>query len=167
MKFKFLSILMACCVALSLNASMNNVTSGDEGNKNTKAENSWFSVKNGITGKTGSKNCFIPELFAPISFEVVGDGDIVDVTATVKIKHSNETEYAPMSFPAELWISGRDDDNRDADVKLKIDNDSQKKLEEWLPAAPGEEVELIFKAKLPKDSLKKLNDRETTNTLVL
>ena len=149
---------------------MNNATynkGGNDGNKSAKGENAWFSVKNGITGKTGSKNCFIPELFAPISFEVEGDGDIVDVTATVKVKHSKETEYAEMTFPAVLWISGRDDDNRDAEIKLKIEDDSQKKLQEWLPAAPGEEVEIIFKAKLPKATLIKLNNRDTTNTLVL
>ena len=125
-----------------------------------------FSVQNGITGTTGSKNCFIPELGAPISFEVAGEGDNLDVTATVKVKHGDKTEFEEMTEPAKLWISGRDEDNKDVKLTLTADEDSQAKLVEWLKAAPGEEVELVFKAQLPKADMDKLNAKECTNTLV-
>ena len=82
-----------------------------EGTKDA-AEGFTFSVQNNITGTTGP-NCFLPELGAPISFEVTGDGDILDVAATVKIKHSDKTEVKDARETSELWISGRDEDNKD------------------------------------------------------
>jgi len=51
-------------------------------------------------------------------------------------------------------------------LTLTADEDSQKKLVEWLKAPAGEEVEVVFKAKLPKADMDKLNAKECTNTLV-
>ena len=88
-------------------------------------------------------------------------------TAKVTIKHKDKTEVEEMTEPAELWISGRDDDNGDVKLVLKIEEDSQAKLVEWLNKPAGEEVELVFKARLPKADMDKLNAKECTNTLVL
>ena len=135
-----------------------------EGTKDA-AEGFTFSVQNNITGTTGP-NCFLPELGAPISFEVTGDGDILDVAATVKIKHSDKTEVKDARETSELWISGRDEDNKDTKITLTADEENQKKLVEWFPKAAGEEVDITFKGKVPKADLEKLNAKECTNTLV-
>lgn len=148
-------LLMIAVVAMMV--SCNNSGSGDF----------TFSVQNGISGTTGTKNCHIPELGAPITFEVAGEGDILDVTAKITLKHSDKTEIEDMTKPAELWISGRDDDNKDVKLTLIADEDSQAKLAEWLKAATGENVEVVFKAKLPKADMEKLNAKECTNTLVI
>ena len=161
-KFLFMIAAVAMMVSCTGNANQGSgsVASGNDEQGYT------FSVQNGISGTTGSKNCFIPELGAPITFEVAGEGDILDVTATVKVKHTDKTEVEEMTEPAKLWISGRDEDNKDVKLTLTADEDSQAKLVEWLKAAAGEEVEVVFKAKLPKADMDKLNAKECTNTLV-
>ncbi|MBQ6647684.1 MAG: hypothetical protein IJM66_02410 [Muribaculaceae bacterium] len=162
---KFLLMIAAVAMMVSCTGNANqgsgsaSAAGGDEGYQ--------FSVQNGISGTTGTKNCFLPELGAPISFEVAGEGDILDVTAKVTIKHKDKTEVEEMTEPAELWISGRDDDNGDVKLVLKIEEESQTKLVEWLNKPAGEEVELVFKARLPKADMDKLNAKECTNTLVL
>ena len=192
MKFNYLSFLLACCVALSFSSCTINVKHSDDSDKSSKssktekAENDLvshatvstqedtnsdipltsFSLQNGVTGTTGSKNCFIPELGAPISFEVTGDGDIIDVIATVTIQHSDKKEIEPLTGPAQLWVSGRDDDNKDVKIILKTDEENQEKLSKWLRAATGTKADIVFKAKLPKKDLIKLNAKQTTNTLV-
>ena len=145
------------------------------GNKAAKAENASddgykFSVSNNITGTTGTKNCHVPDLGAPIKFEVSGEGDVLDITATVTIKHGDETEEDLADEPrqtTELWISGRQEDNRDTKLTLTADEESQKKLIEWLKKPEGTEENIIFKGKAPKADLDKLNGKECTNTLVL
>ena len=161
---KFLLMIAAIAMLVSCNNSGNQgsgAANGDNG------ESYSFSVQNGISGTTGTKNCHIPELGAPITFEVAGEGDILDVTAKITLKHSDKTEIEDMTKPAELWISGRDDDNKDVKLTLIADEDSQAKLAEWLKAATGENVEVVFKAKLPKADMEKLNAKECTNTLVI
>lgn len=127
-----------------------------------------FSVQNNITGTTGTANCHIPELGAPMSFVVSGEGDILDVTATVKVTHKGETELADEPRPTtELWISGRQDDNKDTNITLTADEEMQKKIIEWLSQPTGTELDIIFKGRVPKADLDKLNAKECTNTLVL
>lgn len=162
---KFLLMFAAVAMLVSCNGNSNqgsgsNATSGEAEPAAT------FSVQNGINGTTGSKNCFIPELGAPIKFEVAGEGDILDVTAKVTLKHSEKTEIEDMKEPAKLWISGKDEDNKDVKLTLIADEESQGKIAEWLKAAAGEEVEVVFKAQLPKADMDKLNAKECTNTLV-
>lgn len=129
------------------------------------AEGYTFSVQNNITGTTGP-NCFLPELGAPITFEVTGEGDILDVAATVKIKHSDKTEVKEARPTSELWIKGRQDDNKDIKITLTADEENQKSLEEWFGKAAGEELDVTFKGRVPKADLDKLNAKECTNTLV-
>ncbi len=159
-------LLMIASVAMMVSCTGNANQSGSAQASGDNAEKASFSVQNGISGTTGSKNCFLAELGAPITFEVAGEGDILDVTATVKVKHTDKTEVEEMTEPAKLWISGRDEDNKDVKLTLTADEDSQKKLVEWLKAPAGEEVEVVFKAKLPKADMDKLNAKECTNTLV-
>lgn len=161
---KFLLMIAAIAMLVSCNNSGNQGSGAANGNND---ESYSFSVQNGISGTTGTKNCHIPELGAPITFEVAGEGDILDVTAKITLKHSDKTEIEDMTKPAELWISGRDDDNKDVKLTLIADEDSQAKLAEWLKAATGENVEVVFKAKLPKADMEKLNAKECTNTLVI
>ena len=161
---KFLLMIAAIAIMVSCNNSGNQGSGAANGNND---ESYSFSVQNGISGTTGTKNCHIPELGAPITFEVTGEGDILDVTAKITLKHSDKTEIEDMTKPAELWISGRDDDNKDVKLTLIADEDSQAKLAEWLKAATGENVEVVFKAKLPKADMEKLNAKECTNTLVI
>ena len=161
---KFLLMIAAIAIMVSCNNSGNQGSGAANGNND---ESYSFSVQNGISGTTGTKNCHIPELGAPITFEVAGEGDILDVTAKITLKHSDKTEIEDMTKPAELWISGRDDDNKDVKLTLIADEDSQAKLAEWLKAATGENVEVVFKAKLPKADMEKLNAKECTNTLVI
>ena len=161
-KFLFMIAAVAMMVSCTGNA---NQGSGSAASGNDE-QGYTFSVQNGISGTTGSKNCFIPELGAPITFEVAGEGDILDVTATVKLKHKDKTEIEDLTEPVKLWISGRDEDNGDVKLTLTADEDSQAKIAEWLKAAPGEEVEVVFKANLPKADMDKLNAKECTNTLV-
>ena len=151
-------LLMIATVAMMVSCT-GNANQGSGSAASGEAEPAaTFSVQNGISGTTGSKNCFIPELGAPISFEVQGEGDILDVKATVKLKHSEKTEFEEMKEPAKLWISGRDEDDND--------EDSMAKIAEWLKAPAGEEIEVVFKAQLPKADMDKLNAKECTNTLV-
>lgn len=126
-----------------------------------------FSVANHITGTTGSTNCFLADLGSDIAFEVSGEGDSLDVAATVKIKHTDKTEVKKDADPAELWISGRQDDNGDTKVKFFADEENQKKLVEWFDKPAGTEVEVTFKGKAAKKDLDQLNGKECTNTLVL
>lgn len=162
---KFLLMIASVAMMVSCTGNANQGSGSAAGEE--KAEATSFSVQNGISGTTGSKNCFIPELGAPISFEVTGEGDVLDVKATVKLKHGEKTEFEEMTEPAKLWISGRDDDNKDIKLTLIADEESQSKLAEWLKAPAGEEVEVVFKAQLPKADMDKLNAKECTNTLVL
>ena len=128
-----------------------------------------FKVENGISGTTGSKNCFLVELGAPIEFEAVENGENVDLTAKVKVKHSDKTEVDPNPRDgAELWISGRDEDNKDVErVVLKAEEESFKALQEFFGKPAGEELEITFKGTAPKADLEKLNDKKCTNTLVI
>ena len=159
-------LLMIATVAMMVSCT-GNANQGSGSAASGEAEPAaTFSVQNGISGTTGSKNCFIPELGAPISFEVQGEGDILDVKATVKLKHSEKTECEEMKEPAKLWISGRDEDNKDVKLTLLADEDSMAKIAEWLKAPAGEEIEVVFKAQLPKADMDKLNAKECTNTLV-
>jgi hypothetical protein len=162
---KFLLLFATVAMMVSCNGNANQGSGSAASGEAEQAPS--FSVQNGISGTTGTKNCFIPELGAPITFEVAGEGDILDVTATVKLKHKDKTEIEEMTKPAELWISGRDEDNKDVKLTLIADEESQAKVVEWLKAATGEEVEVVFKAKLPKADMDKLNAKECTNTLVL
>ena len=162
---KFLLMIAAVAMMVSCTGNANHDGSGSAASGNDE-QGYTFSVQNGISGTTGSKNCFIPELGAPITFEVAGEGDILDVTATVKLKHKDKTEIEDLTEPVKLWISGRDEDNGDVKLTLTADEDSQAKIAEWLKAAPGEEVEVVFKANLPKADMDKLNAKECTNTLV-
>ena len=127
-----------------------------------------FSVQNNITGTTGSANCHIPELGAPMSFKVTGSGDILDITATVKVKHGKESELADHPLATtELWISGRQDDNNDTKIILTADDKMQKEIIEWLSKPAGTALDIIFKGRVPKADLDKLNAKECTNTLVI
>jgi hypothetical protein len=157
-------LFLMAAVAMMVSCGNKQQTEG-EGEK-AATEGFTFSVKNNITGTTGP-NCFLPELGAPISFEVTGEGDMLDVAATVKIKHGDKTEVKEARETSELWISGRDEDNKDTKITLTADEDSQKKLIEWLTKPEGTEETIIFKAKVPKADLDKLNAKACTNTLVL
>ena len=160
MKKTIFSFAIAAITALMISCG------GTQGTSTPK-QSYIFSVQNNITGTTGTANCHIPELGAPMSFVVSGEGDILDVTATVKVTHKGETELADSPRPTtELWISGRQDDNKDTKITLTADEENQKKLVEWFPKAAGEEVDITFKAKVPKADLEKLNAKECTNTLV-
>lgn len=156
-------LLMIAAVAMMVSCG-----GGENAASGSKAEDGdlSFSVQNGISGTTGSKNCFLPELGAPIMFEVADNGANADLTAKVTIKHSDKTEFEEMKEPAKLWISGREDANKDVKLSLTADEDSQKKLAEWLKAAPGTELEVVFKGTVPKADMEKLNAKECTNTLV-
>lgn len=145
----------------------------NEGNKSGSASGEAkggafeFAVANGITGTTGTKNCFLPETGAPIKFEVAGEGEDVDLTAKLTAYHTDKTEVDTPRQTTELWISGRDNDNKDVKVTLTADEESQKNLEEWFKKGKGEKVDLVFKVKAKKADLEKLNGKNTTNTLVL
>lgn len=161
-------LLMIASVAMMVSCTGNaNQGSGSAADGDDAAKGYEFSVQNGISGTTGTKNCFLPELGAPIKFEVEGEGDILDVKATVTLKRKDKTEVEEMTEPAKLWISGRDDDNSDVKLTLIADDDSQAKLVEWLNKPAGEEVEVVFKGKLPKADMDKLNAKECTNTIVM
>ena len=122
MKKTILSFAIAAMVALMVSCGK---TGGNEGYT--------FSVQNNITGTTGTANCHIPDLGAPMSFEVAGEGDILDVTATVKVKHRDKSELADEPrATTELWINGRQDDNKDTKITLTADEEMQKKIVEWL-----------------------------------
>lgn len=159
-------LLMIAAVAMMVSCTGKSEQASGSAAGGDKAAKFEFSVQNGISGTTGSKNCFLAELGAPIKFDVAGEGDIIDVTATVKVKHTEKTEVEESS-KAELWISGRDDDNKDVKLILQLDDACKDKLTEWYKKPAGEEIELIFKAKLPKADMEKLNAKQCTNTLVL
>lgn len=153
---------MIAAVAMMVSCSGNQSGNKAAGDDNAKG----FSVQNGITSTTGSKNCFLAKMGAPIQFEVTGEGDILDVTATVKVIHSEKTEVEELTKPVELRISGKDDDNKDVKLTLIADDASQSKIAEWLNKPAGEEVVMVFKAKLPKADMDKLNAKKCNNSLV-
>jgi len=128
-----------------------------------------FKLNNGITGTTGTKNCHLVDLGSVIEFEAVENGENVDLTAKVKVTHSDDTEIAEEPRDAaELWISGRDDDNKDVErVVLKAEEESYKALQEFFKKPQGEQLEIIFKGSAPKADLEKFNGKECTNTLVI
>lgn len=158
--------MMVSCTGNGNTSGNASAASGDEAKAQGAAFE--FKVSNGISGTTGSKNCFLVELSAPIAFEVVENGENVDITAMVTVTHADKTEVDPQPREkAELWISGRDDDNKDIKVTLTADDDSYKALQEFFPKAKGEQVEVTFKGTAPKADLEKLNGKECTNTLVI
>ena len=147
-----------------------NQGSGNEASGENAGAAYEFKLIKGITGTTGSKNCHLVDIMAPspITFECVENGDSVNVTAKLSAVHDDDTEMDENPREsAELWISGRDDDNKDVKVTLKADDDSYKALQEFFPKAQGEKVELTFKGNAAKADLEKLNGKETTNTLVI
>lgn len=162
---------MIAAVAMMTSCNGNGNTSGNaSAASGDKAEGAAFEFKvnNGITGTTGSKNCFLVDLGSTMDFEVVENGENMDITAKVKVTHADKTEVDPSPRDkAELWISGRDDDNKDVKVTLTADEDSYKALQEFFPKAKGEQVEITFKGTAPKADLEKLNGKECTNTLVI
>ena len=153
---KFLWMIAAVAMMVSCTGS-DSAAAGEE-----------FSVANGISGTTGSKNCFLVELGAPIEFTVAENGDQMDVTAKVTVTHSEKTDLdeSPRDG-AELWVSGRDDDNKDVKLTLQADNSTVTALREFFEKPQGEKIELEFKGKASKDDLSKLNGKECTNTLVI
>ena len=161
---------MIAAVAMMVSCTGNSNGSGSQAAGDQAAG---FSVQNGISGTTGTKNCHLVGLGVPITFEVAGEGDILDVTAKVKVQYkapsdtTQKVEVEDMTKPAELWISGRDDDNKDVKLTLMGEEDTKTKFVEWLKTAPKDEYELIFKAKLPKADMDKLNAKQCTNTLVI
>jgi hypothetical protein len=164
LNMKKLFVLMAA-VAMMVSCGNKQQAGGGDAAADQSAKPFEFSVQNHITGTTGP-NCFLPELGSDIAFKTSGEGDVLDVEATVKIKHSDKTEVKEPRETSELWISGRQDDNKDTEVKLTAVEENQKKLEEWFKKPAGEEVEITFKGKAPKADLEKLNGKECTNTLV-
>ena len=160
---------VAMMVSCTGNGNANQSGSAASGEAQKDGAAFTFKVNNGISGTTGSKNCFLVELGAPIEFEAVENGENVDLTAKVKVKHSDKNEVDPDPRDgAELWISGRDDDNKDVEkVVLKAEEESFKALQEFFGKPAGEEIELIFKGSAPKADLEKLNGKECTNTLVI
>ena len=170
MKKSFFSFAIAAVAALMVSCGGKTANSGEAtADANADADKAYtFSVQNNITGTTGTANCHIPELGAPMTFEVSGEGDILDVTATVKVKHKDNSELADSPrATTELWISGRQDDNRDTKITLTADEEMQKQIIEWLSQPAGTELDIVFKGKAPKADLDKLNAKECTNTLVL
>lgn len=161
---KFLLMFAAAAMLISCGGKEGNATNGEAGQE---AKGYEFSVQNNITGTTGTKNCHLPELGAPIKFEVAGEGDILDVTATVSTTHTDKTEVEEPRATTELWISGRDEDNKDVKVTLTATEESQAALVEWIKKPAGEKIDLVFKGRVPKADLDKLNAKECTNTLVL
>lgn len=161
-------LLMLAVAAMMVSCGNKQQTNGEPTKENTEQSGPYkFSVANHITGTTGSTNCFLADLGSDIAFEVSGEGDSLDVAATVKIKHTEKTEVKKDADAAELWISGRQDDNKDTQVKFFADEENQKKLVEWFDKPEGTEVEVVFKGKAAKADLDKLNGKECTNTLVL
>lgn len=168
-KFLFMIAAVAMMVSCTGNANTSGSASAASGEQ-AKADGATYEFKlaNGITGTTGSKNCHLVELEGDFTFECVENGDNVDVTAKVTVTHDEDTEMDENPREgAELWISGRDDDNEDVKVTLKADDESYKALQEFFPKAAGEKVELTFKGTAPKADLEKLNGKECTNTLVI
>lgn len=170
-KFLLFFALVAMMVSCTGNA---NQGSGSANAASDEAEAAGaafeFKVTNGIGGTTGSKNCHLVDIMAdmPITFECTENGDSIDVTAKLTAVHDDDTEMDENPREgAELWISGRDDDNKDIKVTLMADEDSYKALQEFFPKAQGEKVDLTFKGKAAKADLEKLNGKETTNTLVI
>ena len=165
MKKAIFSFAIAAVAALMV-ACGGNKTDNNAGE--AKQEAYTFSVQNNITGTTGTANCHIPDLGAPMSFEVAGEGDILDVTATVKVTHRDKSELADEPrATTELWIRGRQDDNKDTQITLTADEEMQKQIIEWLSQPAGTDLNIVFKGKVPKADLDKLNAKECTNTLVL
>ena len=166
-KFLLLFALVAMMVSCNGNANQGsgNATSGEAAGTSYQ-----FNLTKGITGTTGSKNCHLVDIMAdtPITFECVENGDSIDVTAKLTATHDDDTEMDENPREgAELWISGRDDDNKDIKIILNADEDTFKALQEFFPKAEGEKVDLTFKGKAAKADLDKLNGKETTNTLVI
>ena len=143
-------------------------TDNNNGEEANNTEAFQFNVENAsITGTTGSKNCHLVELSAPITFEAAENGDNVDLTAKMALTHSDKTEMDEGSDKTELWISGRDEDNGDIKIILTIDEESKAKLPEFLKKAKGEQVEVVFKGTAAKADLEKLAGKKTVNTLVI
>lgn len=167
---KFLFMIAAVAMMVSCTGNTNQGSGSAAASGEAKAEGPAYEFKlaNGITGTTGSKNCHLVELEGDFTFECVENGDNVDVTAKVTVTHDEDTEMDENPREgAELWISGRDDDNQDVKVTLNADEQSYKALQEFFPKAAGEKVELTFKGTAPKADLEKLNGKNTTNTLVI
>lgn len=166
---KFVLIMKKFLLMIAAVAMMVSCGGGENAGSGSKAEGGGelsFSVQNGISGTTGTKNCFLSELGAPIKFEVADQGENAELTAKVTFKHTDKTEFEEAKEPAKLWISGRQDDNKDIKLTLTADEESMKKLTDWVKAPAGTEVEVVFKGVVPKADMEKLNAKECTNTFV-
>lgn len=169
-KFLFMIAAVAMMASCTGNAKQSGSASAASGDEQAAGAAFEFKVENGIGGTTGSKNCHLVDIMAdmPIEFQVVENGDSLDITAKLTAVHDDDTEMDENPREgAELWISGRDDDNKDIKLVLIADEDSYKALQEFFPKAQGEKVDLTFKGKATKADLEKLNGKKTTNTLVI
>ncbi len=172
---KKLFLLMVAAMAMTF-VSCDNSAKGSGDNDSTASGDdnlTEFSVLGAFNGSTGSNyKAFDYGKTTGIKFEISGEGEEVDVTATCKLIRSDEPAKE-INGNAEIWMSyyaenAQGENEKVAEMKLVATPESQEKINECIEKGkPGDEVEFVSKAKAKKEDLKKMNGQKTSNTLVM
>ena len=91
---------------------------------------------------------------------------MVDVTASFSIKRTG-TYVSSTSGEPKLIISGNDSDNRNVYFELYPDSQTKINYSEALFKRSGYRITMTFKGSVLRRDLEKINNRYTTNTLVM
>lgn len=170
---KKLFLMMMAAVAMTFVSCDGNAKGGD--NDSTASEGaslSEFTVLGGFNSTTGSNyKAFDYGKVPGFKFEVTGEGEEVDVTATCTLTRTEEPANK-ISGNTGIWISyyapneeGKSE--KVAEMELVSTPESQEKIADCIEnGKPGDEVELVAKAKVKKADLEKMNGQKTSNSLI-
>ena len=172
---KKLFLLMVAAMAMTF-VSCDNKANGGEGNDSINSDENAalteFSVLGGFNGTTGSNyKAFDYGKVAGFKFDINGEGEEVDVTATCTLTRS-DVPAEEISGNTEIWINYYEENaegkkEKAAELQLVSTPESQEKIAECIEKGkPGDTVELVAKAKAKKADLVKMNGQKTNNTLV-
>ena len=166
-------MMMVAAMAMTL-VSCGGTTNGGGDNDSTASAASEegaalteFTVLGGFNGSTGNNyKAFDRGQTTGFKFELAGEGEELDVTATCKLVRSEEPAN-DVNGNTEIWIKFYEDNKEAAKMELVTTPESQEKIAECIKnGKPGDEVELVAKAKVKKADLMKMNGQKTNNTLV-
>ncbi len=134
----------------------------------TESITNGFSVRNGLTTTEGiNANAFYYNEVRDINFTINNaNSSMVDVTASFVVTRTNA--YSSSTTGAtKLVISGNDSDNRNVYFELRPDSRTEINYSDALRRHGGYRINMTFSGSVSRRDLEKVNNRRTSNTLVL
>ena len=168
-------LLMVAAMAMTF-VSCDNNAKGSGDNDSTASEEgaalTEFTVLGGFNSTTGSNyKAFDYGKTTGFKFELAGEGEELDVTATCKLIRSEEPAKS-IDGNTEVWMSyyaenAEGKNEKVAEIQFVSTPESQEKIAECIEKGkPGDEVEFVGKAKVKKADLMKMNGQKTNNALI-